>query len=73
MADTTSPVPDAAAPAAEQTPVAEPVAAPAGGDAADEAKPTTDAPKEEAEKTAGKLNWHRARKCELYLACLRWK
>lgn len=51
MADTPPTVPEVAAPAAtEQTAASEPVAAPAGGDAANEANAITDAPKEDTEK-----------------------
>ncbi|KAM3450603.1 hypothetical protein MY3296_005974 [Beauveria thailandica] len=52
MADTPSTVPEVAAPVAtEQTATTEPIAAPAGGEATDEAKTAVVVPKEEAEKT----------------------
>ncbi|KAJ6783864.1 hypothetical protein PWT90_05492 [Aphanocladium album] len=50
MADTSDTKPEVAAPPATEQTAAEPVAAPAGGEAAD-AKPAADAPKEEAEKS----------------------
>ncbi|OAA64847.1 PWWP domain-containing protein [Cordyceps fumosorosea ARSEF 2679] len=57
MADTPSTVPDAVASAAtEQTASTEPAAAPASGEVADEAKTTTEAPKEDAEKPAGEFH-----------------
>lgn len=56
MADTTATIPEVAAPAAtEQTAATEPVAAPGGGEAADEAKPAADASKEDIEKPEGEL------------------
>lgn len=56
MADTTTSNPEIAAPAlAEQTPIAEPATTPAAGEAAEDAKPSMDAPKEEVEKSEGTL------------------
>ncbi|KAM3471297.1 hypothetical protein MY8738_009385 [Beauveria namnaoensis] len=57
MADTPSNVPEVAAPiATEQTATTEPIAAPSGGEAADEAKTAVIVPKEETDKTEDAIN-----------------